>query len=62
MPIKEETETVGRKHPVPQNVMDVEFKVVGDLTVRQVMYLFIGGILIFIFSDQGSRRFGDGLL
>lgn len=57
MPIKEDTESAGRKHPVPQNVMDVEFKVVGDLTVRQVMYLFIGGILIFIFFRSGLPSF-----
>ncbi len=57
MPIKEETETYGRKHPVPQNVMDVEFKVVGDLTVRQVMYLFGGGILTYVAFKSGLPAF-----
>jgi len=50
MPIKDDSlEVYGRKHPVPQNVMDVEFKVVGDLTVRQFMYLIFGSLLIFLF-------------
>jgi len=56
MPIEESAANMinaGRKHPVPQNVMDVEFKVVGDLTVRQVMYLFAGGMLVFIFFKSG---------
>jgi len=49
MPIKDDSlETYGRKHPVPQNVMDVEFKIVGDLTVRQFMYLVAGALLLFI--------------
>ena len=57
MPIREDTETYGRKHPVPQNVMDVEFKVVGDLTVRQVMYLFGGGIMVALFWKSGLPQF-----
>jgi hypothetical protein len=50
MPIKDESQqqSSGRQHPIPQNVMDVEFKVVGDLTVRQLMYLFAGGIFAYI--------------
>lgn len=58
MPIKDDSlETYGRKHPVPQNVMDVEFKVVGDLTVRQLMYLFAGGILVYILLKSGLPGF-----
>ena len=49
MPIKDNSQEVtSRKHPVPQNVMDVEFKVVGDLTVRQILYLFVGGAVAFV--------------
>ena len=59
MPIKEETieGSAGRRHPVPQNVMDVEFKVVGDLTVRQLMYLFAGMSLAYIFHKSGLPAF-----
>lgn len=55
MPIKDESLEQGtnRKHPVPQNVMDVEFKVVGDLTVRQVVYVAVGGTLTYILWRSG---------
>jgi hypothetical protein len=33
-----------RQHAVPQNIMDVEFKIVGDLTMRQFTYLFVFGL------------------
>lgn len=44
MPIKDSSldNTAGKKHPVPQNVMDVEFKVVGDMSLRQLFYLILG--------------------
>lgn len=58
MPIKDSSQEVtSSKHPVPQNVMDVEFKVVGDLTVRQILYLFIGGIIIFVLYKAGLPAF-----
>ncbi len=60
MPIQESASNManaGRKHPVPQNVMDVEFKVVGDLTVRQVMYLFVGAFLMYVFYRMGLPFF-----
>lgn len=55
MPIKDSSldNTSGRKHPVPQNVMDVEFKVVGDLTLRQVLYIALGGILAYLSYRAG---------
>lgn len=55
MPIKDESldNSSGRKHPVPQNVMDVEFKVVGDLTLRQVLYIALGGILAYLSYKAG---------
>src|SRR3990167_9386954 len=59
MPIQETSvpTNAGRQHPVPQNVMDVEFKVVGNLTIRQLFYLFIGGVLIYIFIKSGLPKF-----
>lgn len=59
MPIRDDSQQQGssRQHPVPQNVMDVEFKVVGDLTVRQLMYLFAGGVLIYVFHRSGLPGF-----
>jgi len=56
MPIKEEQST-SRQHPVPQNVMDVEFKIVGDLTIRQLMYLFAGMIVVYSFYKSGLPTF-----
>ncbi|MFH1566154.1 MAG: PrgI family protein [bacterium] len=47
MPTNEE-QTAHRQHPVPQNIMSVEFKLVGDLTVRQFVYLVIGGITVYL--------------
>jgi hypothetical protein len=58
MPIKEDTDTsAGRKHPVPQNVMDVEFKVVGDLTVRQIFYLAMAGTFAYLFFKSNLPLF-----
>lgn len=36
------------QHPIPQNIMSVEFKLFGDLTVKQFVYLAFGGALVFI--------------
>ncbi len=46
MPIKEMQQTV-KQHAVPQNIMQVEFKVIGELTMRQFFYLVIGTIFAF---------------
>lgn len=56
MPINEQQST-SRQHPVPQNVMDVEFKVIGDLTVRQLMYLFAGMVTVYSFYKTGLPTF-----
>ena len=40
-----------RQHAVPQNIMDVEFKIVGDLTMRQFSYLLILGLFAY-FNSQ----------
>jgi len=47
MPIQEE-QTSHSQHAVPQNIMSVEFKLVGNLTVRQFVYLVIGGISSYL--------------
>ena len=47
MPIKEE-QKVQKQHPVPQNIMDVEFKIVGDLTIHQFLYLLGGALGVYI--------------
>ena len=47
----------GRKHSVPQNVMDVEFKVVGDITLRQLGFLCLGGVFGYIFYNSGLPSF-----
>src|SRR5581483_3294110 len=38
-----------QQHPIPQNVMSVEFQLVGNLTLRQFAYVGIGGVLAFLF-------------
>lgn len=35
-------------HAVPQNIMDVEFKLIGDLTMRQFAYLLVFGIASYL--------------
>lgn len=43
-------------HPVPQNVTSFQFKLVGDMTLKQFMYLAIGigtAYLLFVFFARG---------
>jgi len=49
MPIAEQPQ-LNKQHPVPQNIMDVEFKLIGDLTMRQFAYLFVFGMASYIAS------------
>lgn len=37
-----------RHHPIPQNVLGVEFKLVGDLTLRQFLYVAVSVILAYL--------------
>lgn len=37
-----------QQHPIPQNVMSVEFQLVGNLTLRQFGYLAVGAMLTFL--------------
>lgn len=37
-----------KQHAVPQNVMSVDFKLIGDLTMRQFAYVFIAGVLAYL--------------
>ncbi len=46
MPIQER-QMLNKQHAVPQNIMDVEFKLVGDLTMRQFAYLLVFGVLAY---------------
>jgi len=50
MPISDSLQA-NTQHAVPQNIMDVEFKLIGDLTMRQFFYLMIfSGIAYAAFS------------
>ena len=40
MPIREQ-QTTNRQHAIPQSIMSVEFKIIGDLTLRQFFFLLI---------------------
>lgn len=48
-----------RQHPIPQNFMDIEFKIVGDFTVRQFFYLCMTGMPMYLVY---SSTFLDGFL
>jgi hypothetical protein len=37
-----------KQHAVPQNIMDVEFKLIGDLTMRQFAYLMMFGGIAYV--------------
>lgn len=40
MPITEQ-QTTNRQHAIPQAIMSVEFKIIGDLTLKQFVYLLV---------------------
>jgi hypothetical protein len=40
MPIREQ-QTTNKQHAIPQSIMSVEFKIIGDLTLRQFFFLLI---------------------
>lgn len=50
--MKEEQQT-RQQHAVPQNIMEVEFKLIGDMTVRQFAYLAVGGFLCYLIYSSG---------
>ena len=37
-----------KQHVVPQNIMSVEFKIIGDLTIHQFVYIAIAGGICFV--------------
>lgn len=47
-----------KQHSVPENIMDVEFKLFGSLTAKQFGYILGGGVLalvlFFVFKEMGS--------
>ena len=47
MPIMDSIQS-NKQHAVPQNIMDVEFKLIGDLTMRQFAYLLANGLVAYI--------------
>lgn len=46
-----------KQHPVPQNVMSVEFQLIGNMTLKQFGYLAAGAILAFIFYSTPLPSF-----
>lgn len=46
MPIKDTAPNT--RHAVPQNIMDVQFKLIGDLTMRQFFYLLIFFVIAYL--------------
>lgn len=57
MPIEDTPQTTHRQHAVPQNIMDVEFKIIGDLTIRQFSYLMLFGALAYGAFTQVNNLF-----
>lgn len=46
MPL-DEKQLTNRQHAVPQNIMEVEFKIIGEMTLRQFIYLAIFGAMAY---------------
>jgi len=42
-----------KQHAVPQNIMEVEFKLIGDMTVRQFLYVAVGGFACYLLYSGG---------
>ena len=51
-----------KQHPVPENIMDVEFKLFGSLTAKQFGYIIAGGLcglfFFYAFKSLGSTFLG----
>ncbi len=56
MPIREQ-QTTNKQHAVPQNIMDVEFKLIGDLTMRQFIYIVVFALLAYLFKSAVPQPF-----
>lgn len=48
---------ISKQHPIPQNFMDVEFKIVGDFTVRQFTYLVLFGFPMYAIFQSPTQGF-----
>lgn len=48
---------ISKQHPIPQNFMDVEFKIVGDFTVRQFTYLCATGFPMYLLYNAPIQSF-----
>ena len=48
---------ISKQHPIPQNFMDVEFKIVGDFTVRQFTYLCSTGLPMYLIYSSTLQGF-----
>ena len=46
MPI-DEKQITNKQHAVPQNIMEVEFKIIGEMTLREFIYLAVFGALAY---------------
>ena len=53
---------ISRQHPIPQNFMDVEFKIVGDFTVRQFTYLCATGFPMYLLFQSPVQGFIKSVL
>src|SRR5581483_925320 len=38
-----------QQHPIPQNITGFEFKLIGDMTIKQFAYLAGGAVLAYLF-------------
>ena len=50
MPLQDSFLQGNKNHAVPQNIMDVEFKIIGDLTMRQFVYVFVFGLFAYFLT------------
>ncbi len=50
--MERQKEELKKQHPVPQNIMEVEFKLVGDMTLRQFGYVAAGAVIGYLIYAQ----------
>lgn len=47
------TDRTSKQHPVPQNIMSVEFKLIGELTIKQFAYVGVGAVMAYLSYASG---------
>lgn len=54
---EENSQLTYKQHPIPQNVLGVEFKLVGELTLRQFLYVAVAGVIAYLLYSSSTPSF-----